>query len=96
MEKTSIKVQGMSCEHCVKAITKAVGVMPGVQKVEVDLKTGTVTVEYDSVQSPQENIVLEIEEQGYDVIRWQKMGVANSAIPILFKMANMLERLNML
>ncbi|MDF3002111.1 MAG: copper ion binding protein [Bacillota bacterium] len=69
MEKTSIKVEGMSCEHCVKAITKAVRALPGIQEVAVDLKAGTVTVEHDSAQSPLEKIKSEIEEQGYDVIQ---------------------------
>ncbi len=68
MEKAVIKVNGMSCEHCVKAITKAVEVLPGVSGVAVDLKAGTVTVEHDAAQSPLNIITQEIEDQGYDVI----------------------------
>ncbi len=30
MGKAVIKVDGMSCEHCVKAIKSAVGMLPGV------------------------------------------------------------------
>jgi len=59
----------MSCEHCVKAVTKAVNAFPGIGAVAVDLKAGTVTVEHDPEQSPLEKIKFEIEEQGYDVIR---------------------------
>jgi len=69
MEKNSIKVEGMSCDHCVKAITKAVGAMPGISAITVDLKAGVVNVEHDTMESPLEKIILEIEEQGYDVIR---------------------------
>lgn len=69
MEKNVIKVEGMSCEHCVKAVTKAVSKLPGINAVAVDLKAGTVSVEHDPVQSPLEKIIFEIEEQGYDVIR---------------------------
>jgi len=68
MTKTVLKVEGMSCEHCVKAITKAAGTLPGVKNVAVDLKAKTVTVEYDPDKSPLEKIKLEIEDQGYEVV----------------------------
>lgn len=68
METTILKVDGMSCEHCVKAITKAAGALPGVKSVAVDLAAKTVTFEYDSDKSPLEKIKLEIEDQGYEVV----------------------------
>ena len=68
MEKTVLRVDGMSCEHCVKAITKAVGALSGVANVSVNLNAKTVTVEHDPAQSPLEKIKLEIEDQGYDVV----------------------------
>ncbi|MHC1787713.1 MAG: copper ion binding protein [Christensenellales bacterium] len=68
MEKTLLRVDGMSCEHCVKAITKAVGALSGVANVAVDLNAKTVTVEHDPVQSPLDKIKFEIEDQGYDVV----------------------------
>jgi copper chaperone len=37
-------VGGMTCGHCVKAVTKAVDALPGVERVEVDLAAGRVTV----------------------------------------------------
>lgn len=67
MEKAVIKVNGMSCEHCVKAVTKAVSTLAGIGSVAVDLKAGTVTVEYDPAQSPLDKIKSEIEDQGYDL-----------------------------
>lgn len=68
MEKTILKVDGMSCEHCVKAITKAVNALSGVDGVSVDLKAKTVTVTHDPVKSPLDKIEAEIEDQGYDII----------------------------
>ena len=68
MERTVLRVDGMSCEHCVKAIKNAVGTLSGVASVEVDLNAKTVTVEHDPAQSPVEKIKLEIEGQGYDVV----------------------------
>ena len=67
MIKTILKVGGMSCEHCVKAIRNAVGALPGVGSVTVDLAAGTVTLEHDPAQSPLERIRHEIQEQGYEV-----------------------------
>ena len=67
MGKTIIKVDGMSCEHCVKAITKALSALPGVGGVAVDLKAKTVTVEADLAQTPVDKIKAEIEDLGYDL-----------------------------
>jgi copper chaperone len=68
MEKTTLKVDGMSCEHCVKAITAAACALPGVAGATVDLKAGVVTVDYDAGQISLDKIKLEIEDQGYDVV----------------------------
>jgi copper chaperone CopZ len=37
-------VEGMSCQHCVRAVTEEMTKLPGVQEVTVDLATGAVTV----------------------------------------------------
>jgi len=68
MAKTVINVDGMSCEHCVKAITSAVGAVPGVSGVSVDLDGKTVTVEHDPEKAPIDKIKFEIEDQGYDIV----------------------------
>lgn len=67
MTKSIIKVDGMSCRHCVKAITNAVGALEGVAGVDVDLTAKTVLVEHDRALSV-DRIKKEIEDQGYDVI----------------------------
>ena len=68
MAKDMIQVEGMACEHCVKAITNAVSVLPGVAGVKVDLAGKTVTVDYDPAKSTLDKIKTEIEDQGYDII----------------------------
>lgn len=68
MEQTILKVDGMSCEHCVKAITKAVGALPGIENVSVDLNGKAVTVTYDPTQSPLDTIKAEIDDQGYEIV----------------------------
>lgn len=68
MEKTILHVDGMSCEHCVKAVRNAVGALPGVSGVAVDLKAKTVTVEHDPATATLEKIKTEINDQSYDIV----------------------------
>jgi Cu+-exporting ATPase len=43
--KKLIKVQGMSCKHCVMHVTEALKEVPGVTDVVVSLEDGTATVD---------------------------------------------------
>jgi len=40
LDKVTLKVEGMSCGHCVKAIEESVGAITGVSKVKVHLENG--------------------------------------------------------
>jgi copper chaperone len=66
-EKTNLTVEGMSCEHCVNSITKAVGALKGVATVNVDLQNKQVAVAYDPQLISIHNIKEAIEDQGYEV-----------------------------
>lgn len=68
MEKQIINIEGMSCEHCINAITKAVKALSGVNSVNVNLKEKTVAVEYDNMKVSIDKIKEEIENQGYDIV----------------------------
>ena len=48
MEKTTLNVPDISCEHCEHAITEALTPIEGVQLVHVDIPTKAVTVTYDA------------------------------------------------
>ena len=37
---TTIKIKGMTCRHCVMAVTKALGGIDGIRDVQVDLEKG--------------------------------------------------------
>jgi copper chaperone len=67
MEKAVLRVDGMSCDHCVKTITKAAGDLPSVNNVAVDVKGGTVSFMFDPVKLPLKNIEAVITNAGYDV-----------------------------
>ena len=48
MSTTVWTVTGMTCGHCVKAVTEEVAALPGVTGVDVDLESGRVTVTADA------------------------------------------------
>ena len=43
----TIKIKGMSCQHCVASTTKALEAIPGISKVSVDLPKGEASYEGD-------------------------------------------------
>ncbi|GER66820.1 copper chaperone CopZ [Weizmannia acidilactici] len=67
MEKVTLDVQGMSCEHCVRAIKGSVGELAGVSKVDVHLSEGKVDVEFNPNEVTLEKVKETIEDQGYEV-----------------------------
>jgi len=68
MITTLFSVEGMACEHCVRAITQAVEAQPGVSSVKVDLSAKAVTVQHDPSVLPTEALRAAIEEAGYEVV----------------------------
>jgi copper ion binding protein len=59
-----LEVHGMSCGHCVSAITSAVSSLSGVTGVAVDLEAGSVRVEGTPDAAA---VTAAIEDAGYDV-----------------------------
>ncbi|HCK79550.1 MAG TPA: copper-transporting ATPase [Actinobacteria bacterium] len=59
-------VTGMTCEHCVNAVTQEVSALPGVQEVAVDLETGTVTVT-SGAPVDREAVARAVDEAGYEL-----------------------------
>ncbi|WP_240376228.1 copper chaperone CopZ [Bacillus piscicola] len=68
MTTETLKVDGMSCGHCVEAVEGSVGKLAGVSKVKVHLEEGTVDVEYDENVTNHAEITETIDDQGYDVM----------------------------
>ena len=63
---TTIKIKGMSCNHCVMAVTKALNGIAGVKNVKVDLKAGAATFDEEK-PIPAEVIREQIKKAGYDI-----------------------------
>jgi copper chaperone len=64
---TTLKVKGMTCQHCVIAVKKALGQLEGIQNVDVDLKNGEVRFE-NNRPTESDCIAKAIEAAGYEVI----------------------------
>ncbi len=69
--KYDMIVEGMSCEHCEKAVSDAVKVLANVINVTVDIATKHVVVECDGVDA--QVLKNTIEDQGYDVTKITNM-----------------------
>lgn len=63
MNKLELKIEGMSCGHCVAAVSEALTELPGVSVDQVRIGAAQVTYHPDQV-SP-EQIVLAVEDAGY-------------------------------
>jgi copper chaperone len=62
-----IKVKGMSCAHCVAAMTKAMASLAGVSNVQVDLASGRVS--YDSIAPiPREDLDRVVKAAGFELM----------------------------
>jgi copper chaperone len=63
------RVTGMTCDHCVRAVTDEVSAIPGVRDVDVDLVTGgESTVRVVSQDALPEDTVREaVDEAGYQL-----------------------------
>ncbi len=60
-----IKVNGISCGHCVSAITKALTELDKTAKIQID--KASQIVRFDG-EADQDDVVLAIQEAGYDVV----------------------------
>ena len=61
------RVQGMTCGHCVQAVSTEVGGLPGVTTVDVDLASGAVTVTSERRLDTDE-VRAAVEEAGYELV----------------------------
>lgn len=63
---TTIKIKGMSCNHCVTTITKVLNNIKGIKNVKVSLEKGEAT--FDEEKPVDVNMIKEqIRKAGYEV-----------------------------
>ena len=64
------KVEGMSCQHCVSAVTQAIREQDSGAQVQIDLAAGKVAVE---TAASAETLKAAIDEAGYFVVAVQSL-----------------------
>ena len=67
MTSTTYRVEGMTCDHCVRAVRTEVEAIEGVAEVEVDLATGEVAVTSDAPLDPA-IVRAAVDEAGYELV----------------------------
>lgn len=65
MEHTTLNITGMSCGHCVGAVTTALTALDGVTVERVTV--GSATVAYDPARTSPDQLAAAVEDAGYEV-----------------------------
>ena len=66
-ESSKLSIAGMTCEGCVKSVTKALCAVPGVTRVDVSLDRGEAVILHDPAQAPLSKLRTAVEDAGFDV-----------------------------
>jgi copper ion binding protein len=65
----TLKVEGMTCNHCVMHVKSALEEdVDGVKSAEVSLDSGEATIEYDESTASLEQMASAVEEAGYKLV----------------------------
>lgn len=65
MDRVTMTIEGMSCQHCVRAVDSALREVPGVAVEAVDI--GTATVALDPGATSRDAVADAVRDAGYDV-----------------------------
>ena len=68
MITTDYTVQGMTCGHCVRAVTTEIMKLAGVEDVRITLESGAVQVDSDAALDV-EAVAAAVDEAGYALVR---------------------------
>ena len=66
--QTKIKVNGMTCNHCVMHVKNALMELDEVDNVDIDLASGNVTIEQNTDQDLKALFSEAVAEAGYSVV----------------------------
>ena len=67
MKKTKLKIDGMSCQHCVKTVTDTLTELPGVRRAKVNLRKAEAVVHFDASRLTVANLTEAIIAAGFNV-----------------------------
>jgi len=80
MTQETIKIEGMTCEHCQMNVTKAISSVSGISSVEVNLKDGQATVDFDEGKTNTDAIKEAVVDAGYKAKPELKICTANTLL----------------
>ena len=63
--KKEYKIDGMSCNHCVKAVQKT---LSEINLIQFEVRIGSAKVEFNEIEINEEAIIRAIEDAGYKVV----------------------------
>ena len=66
MRQVVVGIGGMSCQNCVKTVTRVLEAVPGVEQAVVSLEAAQVTIRFDPEQTGEERFRQAIEDAGFD------------------------------
>lgn len=67
MERVEFEVKGMTCNHCVMTVTKALKEVPGVKMADVKLETEQAKVTFDPAVTSLDTLKKAVVDSGYQV-----------------------------
>lgn len=67
VDRITLKVEGMTCNHCVQTIEENVTAISGVDNVQLHLENGTVDVEFNKDVVQVKQITKTIEDRGFRI-----------------------------
>lgn len=65
MAEIKLKINGMSCQHCVMSVKKAIDAVEGVRSADVTI--GSASVIYDETKTDKDKIAKAVHDAGYRI-----------------------------
>lgn len=69
MAKVELKVDGMTCDGCVRSVERKLSKVAGVESARVDLAAGKASVEYDDARARVDEMIGAVEQIGFHATR---------------------------
>lgn len=67
--KLEMRVDGMTCQGCVRAVRNKLLSVQGVKQAHVDLGASRAVVEYDDTSTSADALIAAVEQVGYHALR---------------------------
>ena len=68
LKRAKVKIDGMSCQHCVKTVTDAMVDLDGVSQVKVNLKKGEARLKFERDRLDLESLETAIVTAGFEFV----------------------------